>query len=197
MGQETGVVKLNARDAALIVVDMQERLLPSIENAEAVVKACGTLIKGCRILDVPILFTQQYTKGLGGTIPDIVRAAAAETPEDADAAGLPFIDKTSFSVMGEPAFQKQWGALGKRAAILCGIEAHVCVLQSLLDLLDGGHDVFLASDAVSSRHGKDCACALQRAAGAGAVPATVESLLFELAGNARHPRFKEISRLVK
>ncbi|MDR1954121.1 MAG: isochorismatase family protein [Clostridiales Family XIII bacterium] len=198
--------KIDAANAALIVVDMQEKLVPAQSRA-SLVKSCETLIKGCRILNVPVLCTQQYTKGLGHTIPQIVEAGTAivgsapgrETahstanPESV----FPFIEKTSFSVMGEPEFQRQLEHLEKHDLILCGIEAHVCVLQSALDLLDEDYGVFLISDAVSSRHGEDYLSALNRAEGAGAVVTTTETILFELMRDARHPMFKEISKLVK
>jgi nicotinamidase-related amidase len=203
--------KADAKNTVLVVVDMQEKLVPAMKEKPALVDACETLIKGCRILNVPVLYTQQYSKGLGRTIPIIVDAgttvvdssadnitAAVENPiESQHPVSFSFIEKTSFSVMGEPEFEKRLEALGKQDVILCGIEAHVCVLQSALDLLNTDRNVFLASDAISSRHGKDYQSAMSRAAASGGVVTTVEAILFELMRDARSPMFKEISKLVK
>jgi nicotinamidase-related amidase len=193
------VTRLNAQNAALVVVDIQEKLIHAVQEEARLVKSCETLIKGCRILGLPILYTQQYTKGLGPTIPSIIDAATVNMDDPAGSAPteFAFIDKTSFSVMGEPAFQKQWKTHGKPQAIVCGIEAHVCVLQSVFDMLDKEFDVFLACDAVSSRSASDCANALNRAAAEGAVVTTVETILFELMKDAGHPKFKEVSKLIK
>jgi nicotinamidase-related amidase len=210
MSRFTETKKADAANAALIVVDVQEKLVP-MQCQESLVKSCETLIKGCRILNVPILYTQQYTKGLGHTIPIIVEAAttvvdsstenittAVENPiESQQPFNFSFIEKTAFSVMGEPNFQRELEHLEKHDLILCGIEAHVCVLQSVLDLLDADYRVFLISDAVSSRHSKDYLSALDRAARAGAVITTTEAILFELMRDAKHPMLKEISKLVK
>ncbi|MDR1028632.1 MAG: isochorismatase family protein, partial [Clostridiales Family XIII bacterium] len=95
----TETTRLDAREAVLIVVDMQERIMPAMAGQKALIDACGLLIRGCRILDLPVIFTQQYTTGLGLTIPEIVAAAT-----DDGASGFSFIEKTSFSVLGEPGF---------------------------------------------------------------------------------------------
>ncbi|MDR0357446.1 MAG: isochorismatase family protein [Clostridiales Family XIII bacterium] len=197
-------VKCNAKDAVLIVVDIQEKLLPHIDAGHELIKSCETLIKGCRISDVPIICTQQYTKGLGQTIPSIVEAISIapgspteNTLERRTSPEFSFIEKTSFSVMGEPEFRKSLNDVGRRQIILCGIEAHVCVLQSALDFLNEDFAVFLISDAVSSRRARDRSDALSRAVNSGAISATAETVLFELTEDAKHPAFKEISKLVK
>jgi nicotinamidase-related amidase len=108
-----------------------------------------------------------------------------------------FIEKTSFSMMGDTDCVKALKDSGCRSVILCGIEAHVCVLQSALDLLDSGFDVFVIEDAVDSRQPADKSSAISRMSDAKAVVTTTEAILFELIGGARHPMFKEISKLVK
>lgn len=179
--------RLHREDAILVVVDYQERLMPAMKNRDDIEEAAIKLIKGCRILEIPVLVTQQYTKGLGPTVEPIREALGAFSP----------IEKTAFSVMGAPAFAAALAATGRKSVILAGIEAHVCVLQSALDLLEAGYHVFLAIDTVSSRSNTDKKYAQRRISDAGAVGSTVESLLFELLVDARAPGFKEISALVK
>ena len=206
--------RLRIDNTLLTVVDMQERLLPAMGDRDSVLESCGKLVKGCRILSLPALFTQQYTKGLGGTAPSIMEAATPEAatggnPRGEGETGDPsqkefsHIEKTSFSVMGEPMFlealerEESQMETHLRNIIVCGIEAHVCVLQSVEDMLDAGYAVYLASDAVASRSATDQAMAVRRMRAAGAVVTTTESILFELLRGADHPRFRDISRLVK
>jgi nicotinamidase-related amidase len=174
-------------EAVLVLVDYQERLMPAIKSRDDVEESAAKLANGCQILGVPILITQQYTKGLGPTVETIAQVLGDFQP----------IEKTSFSIMGEPAFVEALAATGRKSVILAGVEAHVCVLQSALDLLEAGYQVFLAIDAVSSRSNTDKKYAQRRMAEAGAVGTTVESVLFELLVGAREPGFKEISALVK
>jgi nicotinamidase-related amidase len=197
------VQQLKRENSILAVVDYQERLMPVIHAREAVLEAAARLIRGCRILGVPILVTQQYTKGLGETVPPVVRAlteplnadsAAGAEPVDA---GFDPIEKTSFSTWGEPVFARRLEETQKKQVILCGVETHVCILQTALDLLREGYGVFLTLDAISSRKPEDREPALRRMAAAGAAETTVESVLFELMRDARTNGFKQISNLVK
>jgi nicotinamidase-related amidase len=203
--------KLNPEEALLIVVDIQEKIIPAMHHKLELLSDCETLIKGCRILGAPVIFTQQYSKGLGATIPVIADAAtttidsatenvasAGENPiEDFQPVSFSFVEKTSFSIVDEPDFRRELKKYDRRDLILCGVEAHVCVLQSVLDLLDDGFRVFVAANATSSRKPIDQQTALDRMGQAGAVISTVEALLFELLGNAKAPKFKEISKLVR
>jgi len=175
-------------EAVLVVVDLQERMIPAMrEGAEAVAEAVK-LIKGCRAIGCPVLVTQQYTKGLGGSVADVQEAF--DTFEH--------IEKSSFSVMGEECFREVLKGLGRKSVILCGVEAHVCILQSALDLIEAGYDVFLATDAISSRKERDERPAVMRMVHSGVIPVTVESALFELLDNdSKSETFKTISRLVK
>lgn len=179
--------RLKREDAVLVMIDFQERLMPAMRDHEDLEESVCKLVEGIRTLDVPIVVTQQYTKGLGPTIPAITEALGAFSP----------IEKTDFSAAGELNFLEALNETGKTSIILCGIEAHVCVAQTALILLELGYDVFLVEDAVSSRDKKDKKTAIKRMVQAGARPVTVEAVLFELLGSAKAAEFKEISRIVK
>ena len=180
-------LKLKKEEAILVLIDFQERLMPAMDNSETLEKDVVKLVKGCNILGVPALVTQQYTKGLGPTIQSIDEALGQYEP----------IEKTSFSAMGEPAFGDKLAAVDRKTVILAGIEAHVCVLQTALDLIEAGYTVFLVKDCVASRNINDKMDAQQRMVNSGAVGTTCESVLFELLKGAREEGFKDISTLVK
>ncbi|HEX3433728.1 MAG TPA: isochorismatase family protein [Solirubrobacteraceae bacterium] len=165
--------------AALVVVDVQEGFRP-YEVFAGVAASCAKLLAAARILDVPALVSEQYPKGLGHSAPEL---------------GLqdePRIEKTVFSAVRADGFD-----LGERSqAIVCGIEAHVCVSQTVHDLLDRGVEVHVPADAVGSRHEVDYQRGLERLERAGAVVSTVEASLFELLGRAGTPEFKEVQKLI-
>jgi nicotinamidase-related amidase len=171
---------LLARDrAALVVVDVQEGFR-SYSTFTAVADACAKLVQAARVLDVPALVSEQYPKGLGHTAPEL---------------GLqdePRIEKTVFSAVRAEGFDLG----GRDQAIVCGIEAHVCVSQTVHDLLDRGVEVHVPADAVGSRHEIDYARGLERMERAGAVVSTVEAALFELLERAGTPEFKAVQKLV-
>jgi nicotinamidase-related amidase len=181
------MLKIKKDDAVLAVIDFQERLLPVMSDSKKLEENVVKLIKGCGILGVPRIVAQQYTKGLGATI---------ETVRDALGAFEP-VEKTAFSAMGESVFVEELKKTGRKTVILMGIEAHVCVMQTALDLIEAGYSVFLAADCVSSRSNLDMKYAIRRMAQSGAVQTTCEAILFELCGGAKEPGFKEISALVK
>ena len=139
------------------------------------------------MLGVPILVTEQYPKGLGATVNSIGEALEEFIP----------VEKTSFSIMGEPAFVEALKESGAEDVLICGIESHVCVQQSALDLLAEGYRVYIMEDATGSRNNTDKKFAGRRMVEAGCVGTTVESALFELVENAKDSCFKDISRLVK
>jgi len=173
--------------AALVAIDVQERLLPSIFEGERVVRNTVRLIKGARVLGMPVLVTEQYRKGLGAT----TQAVAAEI------ADLPLMEKIAFSACGAAGFQQ---ALKKKKisdVILCGIEAHVCVSQTCLDLLDNGFRVFVVVDAMSSRTTENHFIAVERMRDAGGIVVSTEMVLFELLEKAGTEEFKQILALVK
>ena len=179
--------RLKREEAILVMIDFQERLMPAMKDYEELEESVCKLVHGIHTLDVPIIVTQQYTKGLGSTVPDIAEALGEFSP----------IEKTDFSAAGELDFLEAINEAGKTTVILCGIETHVCVAQTALILLELGYDVFLVEDAVSSRDKNDKKVAIRRMVQAGARPVTVEAVLFELLGTAKAAEFKEISRIVK
>jgi nicotinamidase-related amidase len=170
---------LDSERATLVVVDVQEGFRP-YESFAGVADACAKLVQAARILDVPRVVSEQYPKGLGHTAPEI--GLEDERP----------IEKTVFSAARAAGFD-----LGERdQAVVCGIETHVCVSQTVHDLLECGIEVYVPADAVGSRHGIDYERGLERLQRAGAVVTTVEAALFELLGRAGTPEFKEVQRLI-
>lgn len=173
-------MSLLARDrAALVVVDVQEGFR-SYSSFAGVAAACAKLVQGARILGVPMLVSEQYPKGLGHTAPEL--ALQDERP----------IEKTVFSAARAEGFDL--GEAGQ--AIVCGIETHVCVSQTVHDLLEDGIEVHVPADAVGSRHRLDHERGLERLERAGAVVSTVEAALFELLERAGTPEFKAVQKLI-
>jgi len=178
--------RLNVADTALLVVDVQEKLLPKIHGAVEVEHNIAFLLDACKILGVPAAATEQYPKGLGGTVPELARRLGGPLPE-----------KLAFSCCAVPAVVDGFHAKKKTNILVVGIETHVCVMQTVLDLLAQNLRPFVAVDAVGSRYPIDHAAGLRRMEQAGAVPCTVEAAVFELTAQAGTPTFKEISRLVQ
>jgi len=170
---------LSRERAALLVVDVQEGFRP-YECFEPVASACAKLVQGARILQVPTLVSEQYPQGLGHTAPEV------------GLAGERTIEKSVFSAARADGFD----LAGRSQAIVCGIEAHVCVSQTVHDLLAEGLQVHVIADAVGSRHDEDRERALERMQSAGAVISTVEAALFELLERAGTPEFKPVQRLI-
>lgn len=177
----------SASDSLLLVIDLQEKLLPKVLDAAGVVAKSVQLIRACRALEVPVVLTEQYPKGLGPTVPEVLEAAE----------GSPVYAKTAFSCLGDQAILDAVRASGARTVLLAGVEAHVCVLHTALDLRDLGLSAHVVTDAVGARSERDRAVALERVAQAGAVLATVEMTIFELVRDAAAPAFKAILPLVK
>jgi len=177
-----------ARDkAGLVVVDIQERLLPAIHEKERVVANAVRLVKGAAIMRLPVFVTEQYRKGIGATVSEV----AAAVPDFAP------MEKMTFSSCGAETFVAALEAKGIRDVILCGIEAHVCVTQTCLDLLAGNFRAFVAADAISSRTAENHRIAVERMRDAGAVIVSTEMILFELLGRAGTDEFKRFLPLVK
>ena len=191
------VLKLKKENAVLVGIDFQEKLMPAMRNRDEVEASTVKLVKGCRILGVPVIMTQQYTKGLGSTVPSIAAALSEPLEEAAGSEKFQIIEKTSFSAVGEPAFVQALEKLGRKTVIIAGVEAHVCVQQTVIDLLDNGYTVFVANDCISSRNDTDKKYSQRRMNDAGAVGTTFEAILFELLKGAKEPGFKQISALVK
>jgi nicotinamidase-related amidase len=176
---------MSATDTALLVVDVQERLIGAIADHERVVFNVRRLIDGAKILGLPVVATEQYPEGLGPTVREL-----------ADRLGkVP--SKLTFSCGGRPEIFEELETRGLHKLLVCGIEAHVCVQQTVLDLLAGGWRVYVAVDAVGSRFEIDYRTALRRIEAAGGTLTTTEAALFEWCQVAGTPEFKQISRLVQ
>ena len=180
-------LKIERDDAIFVAIDFQERLLPAMHDCEQLEARVVKLVKGMRELGIPMIVTQQYTKGLGPTVPSIAEAIGDFTP----------VEKTSFSCLGENTFVEAIESSDKGTVILAGIEAHICVEQTAIDLLRDGYEVALVTDCVQSRDPKNKEITLQRLAQAGVILTSFESVLYELLGGAKAPEFKAISALVK
>lgn len=178
---------LNPLDAILVMIDFQGRLAEIVQRNERVIPNAVRLIKGCHALDVPVLPTLQVPEKLGPMLPELAEVLEGEDP----------IAKSAFSALRVPEFLKVLDQSGRKQVLLTGIEAHVCVLQTGLDLLDAGYSVHVVSNAVFSRTKENHDLALQRLHDAGATVSSVEMALFELIRTAKHPAFRMISRLVK
>lgn len=174
-------------DSAAILIDMQERLVPVMNQKEEVVKNSIQLITGLNILEVPIFVTRQYPKGLGDTIPEI-KAALGEHQA---------YDKMSFSIHGDEEIKKALHESGKKNLFIFGMETHICVAQSIIDLQEIGYQTYLVSDCTTSRKESDHQVGLKRAAYEGSVITTKEAALFELLRVAQGDKFKQISKLIK
>lgn len=177
-------MQLTPATSALVVIDIQERLLPTIPDGSTVVTETCRLVDAARLFNVPVLATEQYPKGLGPTVSPLV--------ERLDGAAA----KLSFSCCGCESFSQQLGD-ATEAAVLCGLETHVCIAQTALDLLAEGIGVWVAADAVASRRQIDHEVALRRLESAGAVLTTTEAILFEWCRSADHPAFREMRKLLQ
>ena len=180
-------MRIKAEESLFCLVDVQERLFPHVTNKEEIEKNLITFVKGLKVLSIPFIVNEQYKKGIGETIPSL-----KEIVED-----YPHFEKTTFSCcQNEPTLEAIKTA-NKKVVIVAGIETHVCVLQTCIDLLENGFKVVLVTDCCTSRKQKDTDLAIQRLVQAGVIPTTYESILFELTVNAKNPCFKEISSLIK
>ena len=174
-----------AADTALLVVDVQQRLIGAIAGGERVAFNVRRLIDGAKLLGLPVVATEQYPEGLGPTVPELAERLG-QIPA-----------KLIFSCGGCPEIFEELHGRGYHKLLVCGIESHVCVQQTVLDLLAGGWRVYLAVDAVGSRFEVDYRTALRRMDSAGTVLTTTEAALFEWCDAAGTPEFKQISRLVR
>jgi nicotinamidase-related amidase len=178
---------MKAQDSLLLIVDVQERLLPTIADARLVAQRCDILMRGAARLGLPVLVSEQYPKGIGPTIPEL-RALAAEGA---------VMEKLHFSCGEDDAMVGRIAACGRRQLVLAGIEAHVCVLQSALRFQERGYQVFVAADACSSRDPANARRAFRRMAANGVEVVSTEMVLFEWLHRAGTPEFKDVIQLIK
>ena len=180
-------MRIQKESTAGLVIDIQERLYPHIHEHEAIARNTGLLVEGLKLLGVPILVTQQYTRGLGPTIPELSVLVQE----------FPLIEKTAFSCCDEPEFIGALAETHKQFILVAGIESHVCVLQTVIDLLEGGYQPVLIEDCVSSRKANDKSTSIHRMRGEGAIVTSYESILFELCRYSGTETFRSISKLIK
>ncbi len=170
-----------------VMVDIQEKLQPHMFDSDKLLSNSKILLQGLLALDIPILVTQQYSKGLGNTLSELSSILGDYN----------YTEKLTFSCCGEPSFLRSITDHKREYVILFGIETHVCVLQTAIDLLERGFFPIIIEDCVSSRKENDKKIALQRIKDEGGIISTYESILFELCQSAEDPVFKTISKLVK
>ena len=177
--------KMSPADTGLLVIDVQEKLLPFIHDKEALVRNIAFLIDAAKLLGVPVQATEQYPKGLGSTVSEL----AQRLPERPD--------KVAFSSCAVPSVTENLHRAARNKIVLAGIETHVCVQQTALDLLAQDFRVYIPVDAVSARYPVDHEYALRRMEKAGAILTTAETCLFEWLAGADHPQFKQASKMVQ
>lgn len=178
---------INTEDTALVLVDVQGKLAQAMHNKEALFENLRKLVKGLQILGVPILWAEQNPDGLGSTIPEIAALLPTQKP----------VSKLTFSCCGNEQFMKNLKAIKRKNMVVVGIEAHVCVYQTVADLITQQYDVQVVADAVASRTPENKHIGLEKCKDAGAALTGTETVLFELLKEARGDQFKEIIRLVK
>lgn len=180
---------LDRDKAVLVVIDVQEKLCAAMDEAvlKTLVKNIGILLESATELNIPVLVTEQYVRGLGATLPELKEKAAAAS----------YHEKMAFSCCGSAEFVDTLKATGKTQVVITGMETHVCVLQTVIELREAGLDVHVAKDAVMSRSKQNWQTAIQVMTLAGAVPTCTESVLFQLLKVAGTEEFKKLSKLVR
>jgi len=184
---ELKVMRIQKDHSIGLIIDIQERLFPLIREHEKIARNTAILIDGLKALKVPIIRTEQYVKGLGPTIAEL----------DQRLTEYRNIEKQSFSCCDEPRYMESLALSSREYVIIAGIESHVCVLQTVIDLLRNGYHPVVVEDCVSSRKENDKRIAIERMRKEGAIITTYESILFELCRHSGTEEFKAISRLVK
>jgi nicotinamidase-related amidase len=180
-------MRILKENSICIVIDIQERLFPVMANKEGLLKNCQTLISGFNELMLPVIVTQQYTKGLGNTVPEITDCIP----------NFKYIEKTAFSCYDEPTFVENIEEFNVQNVIICGIESHVCVMQTAIDLKEAGYRPIVVADCISSRSEQNKMLAIERFKHEGIMAVSCESILFELVRDTASAHFKAISKLVK
>jgi len=173
--------------SCLVLIDLQGKLAQSMYEKDSLFGNVAILVKAAELLEIPILWLQQCPEALGPTIADVVELLGERQP----------LNKTSFSCCGHEPFNRRLLELGRDQVLLCGIEAHVCVYQTAVELLRKGYDVTVVTDAVSSRTLQNKQLAIEQMRAEGIKIGSTEMVLFELLRTADHPRFKQVARLVR
>ncbi|MEA2037884.1 MAG: hydrolase [Nanoarchaeota archaeon] len=183
--EDLGILRKD--NSILLVIDIQEKFRPVIHSWDKLIDNMGKLINSLQILKIPLLLTEQYPKGLGKTCSEITEILSEYKP----------IEKKEFSCLKNKEFLSQLKKLNKNNIIICGIEAHVCVVNTLLEAISQGFNVHLVVDAISSRKKADLNVAIGRSKQAGAFLTTVEMAIFQLMGSSGAEEFRKISKIVK
>lgn len=178
---------INSDNSIILVIDLQEKLVNMLLSDEISQKA-SLLVKAGNILDIPVIFTEQYPKGLGATLEKLKQTA----PENAV-----FFEKTSFSAVSENGFKEMLAGHNKEKVILCGVETHVCVYQTAAELIKEGYDAHVLSDITASRREVEFKAGIEKMKQIGIKVSSLEITLFELLRTSKHPKFKEIQALIK
>lgn len=182
------VARLRAEDAALVVIDMQDGFRPIIPDFDETAGRVARLMEAARLLEIPILVTEQYPRGLKHTVASLQEHASH---------AVAVLPKVSFSCWGSDEFRTHLGEVKKRQVVVCGLETHICVMQTVLDLLEEGFEVFVVVDACTSRFPLNKKMAIKRMARSGATVCTFEMTLFEWMRTAACPQFKAVQNLVR
>ena len=180
-------MRILKEDCVGLVIDIQEKLFPHMDQHELLFNNTHILVKGLNLLNIPLIVTEQYPRGLGGTMEGLSHIIPGFDP----------VEKMSFSCCDEASVMEKLSVLSKKNVIICGIEAHVCVLQTVIDLIENDYQPVLIANCTSSRNPDDLLIAIERMRQEGAIISSYESILFELARVSGTESFKMISKLVK
>lgn len=178
---------LSRGDTVLVVVDVQEKFRLVVFEFGRVVKNVRKLVEGFRLLNIPVVVTEQYPRGLGETVAEVKKSLGEFKP----------LEKVSFSCFGDEKFVKELKKHGKKSLVLSGIESHVCILKTALDAVSRGFKVHIPVDSISSIKESDYRIAVERLRQAGVFLASSEMILFQLLDNSKQPEFKKLSEMVK
>ncbi|MDR1873436.1 MAG: isochorismatase family protein [Synergistaceae bacterium] len=181
-------VRFRREETIFLLIDVQERLLPSIEDPEAVVQNGLRLLKAASVLSLPVFYTEQYPRGIGPMVGPLTENLPASATR---------LEKTAFSCCDEPGFTESLRNLKRPTIVLFGIETHICVLSTAMDLLNEGYGIVLAADACGSRRGDHHAAALETLRSCGALAVPTETVIYRLLGRSGTPEFKALLPLFK
>lgn len=178
---------LDRKESLLLIIDVQEKLVNSLDK-DVVVGRTATLAKAAKIMEIPTIVTQQYSKGLGQTVEPVKKCLADDTLT---------VEKSAFSVLREPGFMDKLKSLGKKQVVICGIETHICVHQTAAELLAEGYEVYVVKDACASRKKYEFKQGIERMQENGAKISCLEIVLFEWLRSSKNPHFKDVQALIK
>jgi nicotinamidase-related amidase len=179
---------LSADTCALLIVDIQDRFMGVVPDSDELVERALILVQACKRLNIPVVVSEQYPEGLGHTVAELTEVLPA---------GTAVLEKTAFGCGRDPDILVHLDSLQRRQIMVCGLETHVCVNQTVHQLLAEGYQIHLIQDALRSRHKKNAKAGLAKMTQSGAIPSCVEMALFEILGTAGHEAFKDLQALVK